>query len=55
MKLVDVLFYEPICQMEESEDSDLDENITGDNLKESRTSSHLEVIPNITEFTDVSP
>ena len=33
----------------------LTKKITGDNLKESSTSSPLEVIPDITEFTDISP
>ena len=41
--------------MEESEDSNLDEKITGDNLEESNTSSPLEVVPDIIEFTDISP
>jgi len=41
--------------VEESEDSDLDEKITGDNLEKSSTSSHLEVVPDITEFTHVTP
>ena len=53
-ELVDVLSEEPICQMEESEDSNLDEKITGDNLKESNTSSPREVVPDITKFTNVS-
>ena len=51
-ELVDVLSKEPICQVEESEDSDLDEKITGDNLEESNTSSLLEVVPDITKFND---
>jgi len=34
MELVDVLFEEPICQAEESEDSYLDEKITDNNLEE---------------------
>ena len=55
MELVDVLSKEPICHVEESKDSDLDEKITGDNLEKSNTSSPLEVIPDITEFTNVSP
>ena len=54
-ELVDVLSEELICQVKESENSDLDEKITGDNLEESNTSSRLEVILDITEFTDVSP
>jgi len=53
-ELIDVLCEEPICPVEESEDSNLDEKITGDNLEESNTSSSLEVVPDITEFTDVS-
>ena len=40
--------------MEESEDSNLDEKITGDNPEESNTLSPLKVVPNITEFTDIS-
>ena len=54
-KLVDVLSEEPICQAKESEDSGFDKKITGDNLKVSSTSNPLEVVPDITEFTDVSP
>jgi len=42
-ELVDVLFEEPICQAEESENSDLDEKTMGDKLEESNTSSPLEV------------
>ena len=53
-ELADVLSEEPICLVEESEYSNLDEKITGDNLKESNTSSPREV-PDITEFTNVSP
>ena len=45
---------ESICQAEEPEDSDSDENITGDTLVESSTLSPLEVVPAITEFTDIS-
>ena len=41
--------------MKESEDSNLDEKITSDKLEESNTSSPLEVGPDITEFTDISP
>ena len=33
----------------------LDEKITGDILEESSTSSLHEIVPDITEFTDVSP
>jgi len=54
-ELVDVLSEEPICHVEELKDSDLDEKITGDNLEKSNTSSPLEVVPDITEFTNVSP
>ena len=54
-ELVDVLSEEPFFQAEESKDSDLDEKITGDNLEEYSTSSPLEVISNVTEFTDISP
>ena len=53
-ELVDVLSEEPICHVKESKDSDLDKKITSDNLVESNTSSPLEVVPDITEFTDLS-
>ena len=45
---------ESICQEEEPEDSDSDEKIMIDNLVESNTSSPLEVVPVIIEFTDIS-
>ena len=51
-EIVDVLSEEPICQVEESEDSDLDEKIMGVNLGESSTPSPLEVVPDITDFRD---
>ena len=41
--------------MEESEDSNLDEKITGVNLEESNTLSPLEVVLDIMVFTHVSP
>jgi len=54
-ELVDVLSEEPICHVKESKDSDLDKKITSENLVESNTSGPLEVVLDITEFTDVSP
>jgi len=54
-EVVDVLSEELTRQAEESEDLDLDEKITGDNLEKSCTSSHLQFVPYITEFTDFSP
>ena len=46
-ELVDVLSEEPICQAEESENSDLDEKTIGDNFEKSNTSSPLEVVPDL--------
>ena len=46
---------ESLYQAAEPKDSDSEEEITGDNIKESSNLSPLEIIPVITEFTDVSP
>jgi len=54
-ELIDVLSEEPTFQAEESENSDLDEKITSDDLEKSSALSPLEFIPDITEFSDVSP
>jgi len=46
---------ESIYQAREPEDSESEEEITGDNIEESSTSSPLETILVITEFTDIFP